>query len=76
MIFKRIKRLWDLTKKDPKAIEKLEKLTEEDMAYIPEIGDEKSVFFGPGTEEEFNEMKKEDEGMKAWYQRIRDLDNE
>lgn len=72
-MLKRIKRFWQLAKKDPKALEKLEQLTEEEMAYIPEIGDGKAVFFGQGTEEEFKEMQKEDSGMKAWYDLIRNL---
>lgn len=72
-MFKRLQRLWKLTQKDPKALEKLETLTEEEMAYIPEIGDGKAVFFGSGTEEEFEELQKEDSGMKPWYDRLRNL---
>lgn len=72
-IYKRIKRYWELTNKDPKALEKFESLTEEEIAFIPEISDEKAVFFGNGTEEEFKEIQKEDSGMKAWYERLKNL---
>lgn len=70
---KRIKRLWALTKKDPKALEKLESLTKEDLDYIPEVGDGKAVFFGEGTHEEFEDFKKEQSGIKAWYDRLKNL---
>lgn len=72
-MFQRLKRYWQLTKKDPKALERLEKLTEEDMAYIPEIGDSKAVFFSEGSTEEFDDFQKEESGMKAWYERIKNL---
>lgn len=62
-MFKRLQRFWQLTKKDPKALERLEKLTEEEMSYIPEIGNGKAVFLGEGTEEEFNEQEKRDKGI-------------
>ncbi len=73
MIFKRLKRFWDLTKKEPEALKKLEQLTEEEMAYIPEIGDGRAVFFGSGSQEEFDDLQKEDAGMKPWYDRLKDL---
>lgn len=66
-MLQRLKRFWQLSKKDPKALEKLEKLTDEEMAYIPEIGDGKAVFFSEGTEEEFKEMEKEDKGFKGIF---------
>lgn len=72
-MLQRLKRFWKLTQKDPKIIEKLEQLTEDDLAHIPEIGDGNAVFFGAGTEEEFNDLKKEDEGMKHWYDRLRNM---
>lgn len=72
-MFKRIKRLWQLSQKDPKAIEKLEKLTDEDMDYIPEAPDGKAVFFTQGTEQEFEDLQKEDKGLKAWYERLKNL---
>ena len=65
--------MWELSNKDPKAIEKLETLTKEDLAYIPEIGDGKAVFFSQGSEQEFEELQKEDSGLKAWYERLKNL---
>lgn len=72
---KRIKRLWQLTKKDPKAIALLEKLTPAEIEKIPEDKpvEEGSAFFGPGTEAEFKEQELEDQGMKPWYERIKNL---
>lgn len=72
-MYKRLKRFWQLSKKDPKAIEILEKLTEEDLAFIPEAGDGKAVFFSEGTMEDFEEQKKEDSGLAKWYKRIKEL---
>lgn len=66
-MLKRLKRLIQLSKKDPKALEKLESLTEEQIAIIPEAGDGKAVFIGPGTEEEFKEQEKEDKGLKGLF---------
>ena len=66
-MLKRLKRLIQLSKKDPKALEKLESLTEEQIAIIPEAGDGKAVFIGPGTEEEFREQEKEDKGLKGLF---------
>jgi hypothetical protein len=33
-------------------------------------GDGKAVWLGEGTEEEYIDQKREDEGMKAWYKRL------
>ncbi len=74
-MFKRLKRLIALTKKDPKALEVLEKLTDEQLALVPEqdLGDGKAEFIGEGSHEEFLEFQKEEEGMKPWYERIKNL---
>lgn len=66
-MWNRIKRYWELTKKDPKALEKLEQLTEEDLAYIPEVGDGKAVFFDAGYEQEFKELENEKKGFKGIF---------
>jgi len=55
-MYKKIKRLWTLANKDPKALETLEALSDEQIAAIPDAGDGKAVFIGPGTEEEFREL--------------------
>lgn len=66
-ILKRLNRLWKLSNKDPKALNKLENLSDEQMAVIPEIGNGKAVFIGQGTEEEFKQMEKEDKGFKGIF---------
>lgn len=58
---KRIKRMWQLSSKDPKAIDKL---TNEEIEAIPDEGDGKAVFLGEGSHEEFLEQQKEDKGFK------------
>lgn len=66
--------MYQLSKKDPKALEVLENLTPEQMAIIPdETPAEKAVFFGEGTEEEFIDLKNEDSGMKSWLDRLKNL---
>jgi glutamine synthetase type III len=74
-MFKRIKNLWKLSKKDPKALKVLESLTDEQLKAVPEEvkGDGKAVFLGEGTHEEWEELQKEDKGLKAWYEVLRSL---
>jgi len=75
-MLKKIKRLWKLTKKDPEALKVLENLTEEQLKAVPEVseeGDGKAVFFGEGTPEELEELKKEDQGMKPWFDLLNKL---
>lgn len=59
--------MWQLSNKDPKAVEKALSLTKEDLDYMPEIGDSGAVFFGEGTEKEFKEQEKADKGMKGIF---------
>lgn len=67
-MFKRLKRLIALSKKDPVALKKLESLTEEQMAIIPEVGDGKAEFIGPGTEEEYLDQERKDKfGIKKLF---------
>lgn len=68
-MFKKIKRLIALANKDPKALEVLESLSDEQLKAVPDVseGDGKAEFFGEGTAEEFEELKREDEGMKPWF---------
>ncbi len=71
-MFKRIKKLWALSKKDTKA---LEGLTPEQIASIPDAndGDGKAEFFTEGTQDDYDEFQKEETGTKAWYDRIKRL---
>lgn len=73
MIFQRLRRLWALSKKDPEVVEKMLKLEPEDIAKLPDPPDGKAVFMSEGTQEEFEELQKEDSGMAAWYKRIKNL---
>lgn len=63
-MFNRIKRMYELSKKDPKA---LDDLTDEQIEKLPDVGDGGAVFFGEGTEEEFKLMKEEDKGLKGIF---------
>ena len=72
-IFKRVKTLWNLSRKDETALKTLESLTPDQLAEVPERGDGKAVFFSEGTEEEFLEQERKDSGMSGWYRRLRNL---
>lgn len=72
-MLKRIKRMIELSRKDPKALEVLENLTPEQLAEVPDAGDGKAVFFGEGTEEEFKEFQKVEDGTAPWYERLKNL---
>lgn len=72
-MFKRLRKLWVLSKKDPKALELLETLTPEQLAIVPDEpveGDGKAEFFGEGTTEELLKLQREDSGLQPWYKRI------
>ena len=72
-LLKQMRRFWELSQKDPKAIELLTQLKPEELKYIPPAPDGRAEYLGEGTEEEFEDMKKEDSGMKAWYDRLKQL---
>ena len=74
-MFKKIKRLIALASKDPEALKVLEGLTDEQLKAVPDVseGDGQAEFFGEGTPEELKELKKEDEGMKPWYDLLNKL---
>lgn len=59
-MLKRIKRLWQLSKRDKKLVDKL---TLDEIVSIPLEGDGKAVFIGEGTQEEFEEQEKKDKGL-------------
>lgn len=72
-MLKRIKQLWTLSRKDPKALEILEALTPEQIEIIPEAPDGKAVFFAEPTPEEQLKFEREEEGTLPWYERINKL---
>ncbi len=69
-MLKRIKKLYQLSKKDPEVLSRLENLTDEQLALLPDEGDGKAVFFTQGSEKDYEDLKREDEGMTAWIKRI------
>lgn len=72
-MLQRLKRLWKLSKKDPKTLEKLFDLNEAIIDHLPEAPDGKAEFIPEATQEDYEEFKKEEEGTKSWYDRIRRL---
>lgn len=62
-LIKRLKRTWKLAKKDEKSLEDFMKLTDKQIMDLPDE-DQKVVFLGQGTEEEYNDMLEEDKGLK------------
>lgn len=65
----RLKRLWKLSKKDTKLIDSI---PENVIDYLPDE-ESKAVFIGQGTNEEFEDLKREESGLKAWYDRLKKL---
>jgi hypothetical protein len=74
-MFKRIKRLIELSKKEPKALEALESLTPEQLKEVPDVSDteEKGEFFPLASEADFVEFERKQKGMDKWYNRIKNL---
>jgi len=74
-MIKRIKRLLALSKKDPEALKVLEGLTEDQLKAVPDVieGDGKAVFFSEGSPAEFEDQVKSDNGLKGWYDRMKNL---
>lgn len=72
-MFKRIKRLIQLSKKGSSALKILENLTHEQLESIPDAGDGKSEFFSEGSEEDFKLQQQEDSGMKPWHELLKRL---
>lgn len=64
-MLKRIKRMWTLSKKDEK---KVDELLDSDIEKLPDEGDGQAVFFGEGTQEEFEEQERQDKfGVKKLF---------
>lgn len=59
-MFKRLKRIIELSKKDHKLVDKF---TDEVITNLPDEGDGKGVFFSEGTRQEFEEQEKKDKGL-------------
>jgi len=63
-MLKRLIKAWKLSGKD---------LTDKEIEALPNIGDGKAAFFGAGTAQDFEDMKNEESGMKAWIDRLKQL---
>ena len=72
-MFKTIRRMYELSKKDPEVLKVYESLTPEDIKDIPDRGNGKAVFIDDGTEEDFIEQERKDKGLSGWYERIKKL---
>lgn len=59
-MFKRIKRIIQLSKKDHKRIDEL---TDDVISSVSLEGDGKGVYLGEGTVEEFEDQQKKDKGL-------------
>lgn len=66
-MFERIRRAWKVSKYPPDKLVELAEIAKEKEKLE---GDGQAVFLGEGTHEEYEELKKEDSGLKAWYRRI------
>jgi len=64
---KRLRRMWDLSRKDERAIKRLEHLTDEEMNLIPEAGDGKAMFFTEGNAKDLEEFEREQKGFKGIF---------
>lgn len=59
-----MKKLWKLSKKDPK---KVDELLDDKIEALSDEGDGKAIFIGQGSEEEFRKQKDEDRGLKGIF---------
>lgn len=66
---KRVKKYWDLAKKNPKKIDELLN-NQELIDKIPDEGDGRGVYLSEGTEKDFEDFQNEQSGLKAWLKRI------
>ena len=74
-MFKRLKRLYELSKKDSEILDVYDTLTPEEIKDIPNAskGDGKAVFFSEGSSEDFLDQERKDKGLSGWYERLKNL---
>ena len=77
-MFQRIKTIWRLSKvKNIQDADYLYASNSDEGKNVISVNqipsDDKAVFFGEGTQDEFLEQEREDKGMKGWYDRIKNL---
>jgi len=62
----KIKRLWKLSGKDPKALEEFMQLSDEEIMDLPDE-DTKAVFISEGSAEEYKDYQNEQKGIKGIF---------
>lgn len=72
-MLKRIRRLWKLTQKEPTEIDKFMKLSDKEIMAMPDEGDGNAVFISQGTQKDYDDFLKEEDGTKPWYDRLKNL---
>lgn len=63
----RLKRLWNLSRKEPEELKRLQGLTDEQLDLIPNENYDKAVFITEATEEDLKEYEKEQKGLKGIF---------
>lgn len=71
-MFKKIQRLWNLTRKDPKQLDALLNAPESVVNSIPDE-EVKGEYFPLATEKDYQEYQAEQSGMKAWLDRLKNM---
>lgn len=74
-MLKRLQRMWKLSRKDP---DKLDLLLQAPDVVIDELRDAddaevKGEFFAEATSADYKDFQDEQSGMKAWFDRIKNL---
>lgn len=69
---KRVKKFWDLSKKEPEKVEALlnDQKIQDLVDKLPDALDGKAVFLSEGTEEEYKEFEEEQSGITAFLKKV------
>lgn len=65
-LLNKIKRLWKLSGKDPKALEEFMQLSDKEIMDLPDE-DTKAVFISEGSVEEYKDYQNEKKGIKGIF---------
>lgn len=66
-MFKRLKRLYQLSKKDKNSLDEFMKLTDKEIDNLPDEN-QKAIFIGTGTDEEYKEFENQEKfGIKKLF---------
>lgn len=72
-MIKKIKRLWQLSKKKPEEIDVLLSLKDKEIELLEDEEKGKAVFFSEATDEDYEQFLKEESGLSKFYERIKKL---